>query len=562
MFKTVSVSIGKTPFIIEEQAYAKLDEYLQAIRAHFASTADADEIVSDIESRMAEELIAALGKSRKIVESKDIDAVIATMGTVEDFRKFDEGQSKQESHESPFKKVRLYRDADDQILGGVSAGIANYFGIDPIIVRLAFGLSVFLGGFGVVLYIVLWVALPEARTTAEKVEMTGGRVTLSTLQKRIDEVVPPDKRKSAFRKIVGFPFHIIRTVLRFVGKVLKIVIPFIGRVVGVILCIGASFVIAGLTFSLFVMALNPNSPYIGLPLHEAMSTYAYLTLLLSGYFVAFAPVVLILLIGASLVLMRYVFSSATVVALTVLWFAAGTAGATTLFNTMPQLEPAFAKYDEKTEQTFELDGFTSVTGSDVQRIIVTEGPEFSVTLEGSERAQATYEPIVEDGVLSLQTMPDHDRCMIFCLSRRATLRVTMPSLDSITADDMSHLTLMGFSGSNLTITTQDVSYVDAESAFGDLTVQSADNSTVELRGSADTVTATLDGISRLRGADFVVQDANLTLVDNSKVTLDVRQSLKGSVGDFSRIEYITTPPTVEVDEQDMGSVRQRDGEEW
>lgn len=557
MFKTLSVSIGNLPFVIEEHAYATLEKYLHAIRAHFAKTADADEIVSDIESRMAEEFTEALGKHRKIIEQKDVDAVIASMGTVEDFRKFDEGEThdhKGYEHFS-FQKIRLYRDADNQILGGVCSGIANYFGIDPIITRLAFGLSVLLGGFGVLLYIILWIILPEARTTAQKVEMTGGRVTLSAIQKRIDEVVPPGKRKNMISKIVAFPFLVIGTVLRWVGKVLRFVGPILAFVIGLALAIAAAFAIAMLTFTLFTLLFNPTSPYIGLPIHDAISTAAYITILLCGYFVAFLPVLFILLVGASLLSRKNVLTMWTIIGLTVAWFAAVTIGSSAVFSVAPQLEPIFESYDATSEKTFPLRNFRGISADGIERIEVFQGAAFDVKLVGTEEGLLANEPIVENGILSIRTTQDNaDRCIIFCKPKHVRLQVTMPTLTSVEAKDASRVSFMGFSGGAMTFTLQDVSRVVSDAIFTTVTATLKDASRLELHGSGQSIEATLEDVSRMDGEGFDVQNATLTLHDASRATLDVRESLKGLATDVSRIEYLTAPKTIDVETQDMGRV--------
>jgi phage shock protein PspC (stress-responsive transcriptional regulator) len=555
MFKTLTVSIGTVPFVIEEQAYATLERYLRAIHAHFAATADADEIVADIESRMAEEFAAALGKHRRIIESKDVNAVIESMGTIEDFRTFDSGAP--ESAASPaFQKTRLYRDADNQVLGGVCAGIANYFGMDPVILRLAFGLSIFLGGFGVVLYIVLWIALPEARTTAQKVEMTHGRLTLAALQKKIDDVVPPAKRKGLLMKIIAFPFMVIRVVFNATVNVLKAVLPILARIIGAFATVGATFAIAALTFVLFAMLLNPDSPYIGLPLHGALTKPEYVTLLLSGYFVAFVPALFALLIGISLMTMRSLFSTVGIIALVIVWFAAGTTGATTLFSATPELEPAFAQYEERSEQAYDLADFATIDADGIDRIEVTQGETYEVILIGGQRGLASHQPMVEDGVLSLQRVEDDDPCLLFCLSDHARLRIVMPALVSVSARDAARVTLTGFSGSALTIATQDVGRVEADVTLQTLTITATDVARVELNGSAATLTATLSDITRLEGEEFAVEEAELTMSDMSRAVLDVRQALRGMAKDGSSIRLVTMPASVEVELSDGASLRE------
>ncbi len=132
MRKTVSVTLGGVLFQIEEDAYRSLDAYLSAIRAHFTRYPDPDEIVADIESRIAEEFGGMLSARKKVITQKDVDALITRMGTVEDFAEFEGEHTGEEPRTEDGKKRegaggwrmpqgRLYRDSEDQILGGVCA---------------------------------------------------------------------------------------------------------------------------------------------------------------------------------------------------------------------------------------------------------------------------------------------------------------------------------------------------------------------------------------------------------------------------------------------------------
>lgn len=191
MKKTVSIQISGMLFHVDDDAYARLDAYLQSIRTHFAHLADRDEIVSDIESRIAETFSEKIKKSKQTVTLKDVEALIAKMGTVEDFEAF-EADTEKESEKAadddlPEKKVprRFYRNPDDKVIAGVCSGIASYFNIDPVFVRVIFAVFGLMHGIGVVAYIILWIAMPLAKTHSERMEMQGQPMTLSGLQKKI-----------------------------------------------------------------------------------------------------------------------------------------------------------------------------------------------------------------------------------------------------------------------------------------------------------------------------------------------------------------------------------------
>lgn len=192
MKKTVSIQISGMLFHVDDDAFARLDEYLTSIRNHFAHLADRDEIVSDIESRIAETFSDKLKKNKQTVTLKDVDALIAKIGTVEDFEAFEaeteqEASQKKTTSDTAAKNParRFYRNPDDKVIAGVASGIASYFGIDPVFVRVIFAVLTFMNGIGVIAYIILWIAMPIAKTHSERMEMQGEPLTLTGLEKKI-----------------------------------------------------------------------------------------------------------------------------------------------------------------------------------------------------------------------------------------------------------------------------------------------------------------------------------------------------------------------------------------
>ena len=127
---------------------------------------------------------------------------------------------------------RLYRDGDNEILGGVAYGLGNYFGIDPAIIRVLFILSIFIGGFGILAYLILWVSIPEAKTVGEKMNMKGYPLTLENIEKFIKEKLSQkDGEENSFVKIILFPFRIIGPIIlgiiSIIIPILKILLSFI-----------------------------------------------------------------------------------------------------------------------------------------------------------------------------------------------------------------------------------------------------------------------------------------------------------------------------------------------
>jgi phage shock protein PspC (stress-responsive transcriptional regulator) len=203
MNKTLTINISGIIFNIEEDAYEKLKNYIAQIKSHFINDPGCDEIMADIEARIAEMLQTKSNQNKQVLISADIDAVINTMGRPEEFdddtnnRSKDNKSSFSEGNNfSGYKKKRVYRNGEDKVVGGVCSGISMYFDIDPLWLRLAFGISFLAFGSGLLFYILLWIVLPEAKTTAEKLEMRGERVDINNIGKQVSEEF--EKVKSKF----------------------------------------------------------------------------------------------------------------------------------------------------------------------------------------------------------------------------------------------------------------------------------------------------------------------------------------------------------------------------
>jgi phage shock protein PspC (stress-responsive transcriptional regulator) len=175
MKKIININLSGRVIPIEDSAYEKLQGYIESLRRYFANEESRDEIINDIESRIAELLHEKIRKGAAAVTDADVDEVIASMGTVADFEAEDKetvasttasSSSQSTGGDTDYtyasrERRRLYRDSGDKMIGGVCSGIAYYLGIDPAIVRILFAIIGF-GGFGLgfLAYIILWIVLP------------------------------------------------------------------------------------------------------------------------------------------------------------------------------------------------------------------------------------------------------------------------------------------------------------------------------------------------------------------------------------------------------------------
>ncbi|WP_299365768.1 PspC domain-containing protein [Winogradskyella sp.] len=191
MNKTVNINLAGIFFHIDEDAYLKLSRYLEAIKRSFTDSQGRSEIIADIEARIAELFSERIQNEKQVVGIKLVDEVIAIMGQPEDYLVDDEifedsPHSKTSYSSRPTKK--LYRDTDNSYIGGVAAGLSHYFGIDSIWMRLIWLLlAIGSGGTFIFIYLIFWALVPEARTTAEKLTMTGDPVNISNIEKKIKD---------------------------------------------------------------------------------------------------------------------------------------------------------------------------------------------------------------------------------------------------------------------------------------------------------------------------------------------------------------------------------------
>lgn len=203
MNKIININLGGMPFIIDDDAYEYMSQYLASIRKHFSFSDSRDEIMYDIEMRMSE-LFQERLKSRQIITMMELEEVIRIMGKPEEFggEPIEEGFNdfRERRSEGDYKYIktgkRLFRDPDNKVIGGVCSGIANYLGLDdPIWIRLAFGLVTFAGGFGVLLYLFLMIAVPKAKTASDKLAMRGEPINIDNIARKVEEEIETISRK-------------------------------------------------------------------------------------------------------------------------------------------------------------------------------------------------------------------------------------------------------------------------------------------------------------------------------------------------------------------------------
>ncbi len=181
MKKTLTVNLAGMVYHIDEDAYQKLKNYLDQLEKNLKKESDFKDIILDIEARISELFNERLEGKRQVITLKDINQVIEILGEPE---VISNGENSFETGPSNSKKTyrRMYRDSDNRVFGGVCSGLAAYWNMDPTIMRVIFVVLVLIGGSGVLIYLILWIIMPEAQTTAQKLEMRGEPVTIDSIK--------------------------------------------------------------------------------------------------------------------------------------------------------------------------------------------------------------------------------------------------------------------------------------------------------------------------------------------------------------------------------------------
>ncbi len=449
MKKNISINISGIIFHIEEDGYETLRKYLDSVNKYFAAFDDNSEILSDIESRIAEIFLSKLNDGKQVITSEDVSSLIATMGSVSDFKAAEEQefaagepakearQEKSSASSQAHKKLvrdesrkilggvcaglahyfnidpvwprlllalltigtsgiflvvyivlwivlpaadledqttakKMYRDPDKKVVGGVAAGVAVFFGTDASLIRVIFAILSFFAGFGVVLYIILWIVLPEARTITEKMKMQGEPVTLSNIESTVKKGLnEKEGEESTLTKIILFPFRAIAVILnglgKFLGPVLNLIVEILRVAIGLVFTLlGLALIIALImTYGILVGLINApdwqlfSEMYVSapnFPIQAIRNSFPTWTIIFT-FLATFIPALFLVLLGNSIIAKRVVFKGVVGWSLFVVFFVS----LAVVSFTVPQIIYSFKEEGErKVEQLFLLNGKTPI----------------------------------------------------------------------------------------------------------------------------------------------------------------------------------------------------------
>lgn len=256
MNQTLTVNISGIVFHIEVDAYDTLKIYLNKIKSIFNNSEEREEIMQDIESRIAELFSASMNDKNQVITATDVDNVIAIMGKPEQYvnEEEEEVHSSSYSSQSNVKNdKKLFRNPDDRILGGVCSGLGAYIGFDTVWIRLFFVAAFFLG-FGFFTYIILWMVMPEAKTASDKLKMKGEPINVNNIGRKFEEEANKVTEKlknvdtSKFSHKAG---TVVENTAGAIGSILTTIFSILGKIIGVLFLILGTFLLVMLLAMVF-----------------------------------------------------------------------------------------------------------------------------------------------------------------------------------------------------------------------------------------------------------------------------------------------------------------------
>ncbi len=307
MNKTVTINISGIIFHIEEDAYEKLSKYLNTIKGYFSNTDGGNEIMSDIEARIAEMLQAKTSAIKQVVLMADVDSVIEVMGRPEEFADGSEQKAEEKKTEQTYSsneniKKRLFRDPDHKAVGGVCSGIAAYFNVDIIWIRLAMFLLLFFGGLSFWVYIILWIVIPEAKTTADKLAMHGEKIDINNISKTVKEEAEQLKNRVSSGNFFDRLGDFLKDFFTIFGK-------FFVRLVGLILLFFGVVFMLGFMSSIFGFSIAGTSADVNDWINLVFVDRSHYTMAAFGLILFFGIPIIMMIYGGIKLLFKIHYSN-------------------------------------------------------------------------------------------------------------------------------------------------------------------------------------------------------------------------------------------------------------
>lgn len=530
MKQTLTINLSGIVFHMDNDAYDKLQDYMQQVEQRLGSTPETNEIMQDIEARIAELFTDMLVQKRtEVVDMEMTERIMAQLGSPEAFGDADDIVEMETGKVRESSRRRFYRDVDNQIIGGVCAGMAAYLGWDSFWVRVLVLVCTCFWGITVPVYLVMWLIAPAAQTAAQRLEMRGEIASVDNIKKEYE-------RAKDYAVQHGFS-HGCRRVFVILCKL------FVGFL---LLCIGVPLVAVlvvlcmGLLGALLGLLGGFGGLFAGLPFVDVMGTFWG-----NGWFVALALLFVVQLIGIPLFAVVYWIikyarqrkhpSAAFWWITGVLWIVSlvGT-GAMAVWgvHSVAFAEALFAEPLETTAETRDMEDFHSVAVTGAVCLTVRQDTACLLTIKTENSSAITTE--VRDGVLYVECLAGIPGSM--------EVMVSLPELRSVTLSGVGRFETDGLvSGKDLAFRLNGASDMDVQLDVEHLVVDVQGASRLDMKGKAGLLDLRLAGAGSVDAFKLLTDTAVIWCAGGSKADVSCAQSLDAQAYGASRIRYKGNP---------------------
>ena len=533
MNTTININIGGSSFCLDTEAYDLLHGYLQSVERNLSSDTDKKEVMDDIEHRIAELFVELLKKQHQSVITTDmVDAVIIQMGKPDDFKDTEAGESfgaKSVNYAKGLFQRHLYRDPANKVIAGVCSGLASWFGISAIWIRLAFVLCMIFWGFTALVYIILWIIVPEARTAAQRLELRGKEATVD----KIEEEIRNQKDQTDNGGFTAFLVTLLKicvwvlggSILLVIGMVLfSVLTGLLGAFTGLVaispLGMFATFFASNATMAILLaifLLLTIGIPVVGI-IYALVKYFGNGEHISSHNIEIWFAVWLLSLIGSIGIGIWGIFDNED------MWDSL----------TFPASQQFW--HVDNDDDTYNapltqlaVSPFNGIEINGAADVMLIQSDEQYIETTIRDNDDSIY--YVTDSVLKIKTP-----------KKGLKINIYTPDIHSMKFAGAAQLETQGqFKTDSLAVNTSGASEIDLNVDVRILDINTTGASDIELAGRADKLVIEVAGASEIDADDLVARISKIEALGASKADINVTDSLTGMSAGRSKIRYSGNP---------------------
>ncbi|MGN0186598.1 MAG: GIN domain-containing protein [Paludibacteraceae bacterium] len=512
MKKTLTINLNGIVFNIDDDAYDTLNAYLSEIGQHFADN-EKEEIIKDIEDRIAE-LFTERMHGRNVVDASDVESIIETLGQPSQFDEEETAADTTTKKTEKRKFRKFYRDGNDRLIGGVAAGLAAYIGWDATLVRiLLLLLLLFSVGWTMLFYLLLWIIVPEAKTTAQRLEMQGIEPNLENIKNYMPK-----------RETIQ---HVGNRALEVISWILKIVAILVSGCIG----IGLFMAVIGIVIAIFTLRIIYVPGMFG--------SWMDIALLVSCALFLLCPAIGLVLLCIRLINKNAPHRPWITWTLLIVWIISlfaviGTAIKSSCSPFMPDIAAAGATFTAHILDNMDDDSdaisehracapFSSIEADGAIRVVLTQGDTASIVVKAKDVMLRNIETTVVGNALHISNNNNHNRTRTI-----PTVYVTTPTLTSIEVSEAS--------------------VVRSDTPFElqhNLTLKASEASHITLIGSAEHVFIEASEASHINVSDLTIVSVEAEASEASSIAIGQVQEARLTAESAAKITYQGQPRLLE-----------------